>query len=75
MPVLRQNSGEIVWGVPALYIGGDFKPLAKAALPIEAGRSAIGGELGEVSIASSATCSGKAESAHHAGNRSKSGKK
>jgi hypothetical protein len=32
------------------------------------GGAAIGGELGEVSFASSATRSGKAESAHRAGN-------
>jgi hypothetical protein len=32
------------------------------------GGAAIGGELGEASLASSATCSGKAESAHRAGN-------
>jgi hypothetical protein len=32
------------------------------------GGAAIRGELGEVSFASSATCSGKAESAHRVGN-------
>jgi hypothetical protein len=45
------KSGEIVWRVPALYIGGVFKPFAKAAPPI-AGRALgalvvgmIGGKL------------------------------